>query len=475
MSYSVNGKTYHSYKSYQKAKRKYDLQQAKQQAKNLQNRVGDLSRQIQNRERELEQARGDLQRQTQINRQIQADVNTLRNTQNQLAQTQRSMEQRMNREFQEIHGHLQKHGEDIAAIEREHREHVAQVNREFTAVRQEMERGFAEVEERRRQTEERLNQEIKKVDDKVEADRRERLEKQRSELDRANEQINMVNEILARNDQEVDALNLRENVQTIRMKLDEAQRLHSQKDSASALAIGHDAYSMARALERHVQDRRAELTASKENVTNRVDYLRQMMADKDVEKCFPHEKTRAESILERLSNRAKGGYNRYRSLDIEAHKDDELLKRLEEQVFIMSANTGVVKEMGAERAKKAEKLVEDLTEAYGPVSDVSATFADPQDVKSPMVVHCDFGGAKVDVHLDLDGNYIIDGYGHEDNTTCAAGAERVVEKVANENVVSEKNVETRNRVQPSVQHTGQKKSTWQDVGSRLDDMERTQL
>jgi hypothetical protein len=511
VSWTIHGVTYHNYNEYQRALRGENTRQAQRETEQLRKRLKKIEKESadlaerneaslrENRklERDFEQARGDIQRQRQITTQLQANVAGIRETQERMATAVTSLERtqaqlasaleeseaRAERQFGEIrreaernfarvHCRIDAAEADIAALEQEHQAHVQEVRQTFQEVRGELEQGLARAEQRRRESEQRLQGEIEKVEAKVEEDRRARLAEKKSESDRAAEQLRLVEATLVQCESRLARLNLEEEAQGIRDQVAQASALCARGDTASALAVGHGAYGQGRSLVYRTMKREAELAEGRRRVLERIDGLRATLAgESQVERFFAGEARQAGALLDRLGERARTSYLDHRRLQLDLDADDKTLDRLDRQIGVMVTTAPEVSRLAQERKGRAEGLVRQLKQVYGPLSSVQQRFADEQDRKSDLLVECDFGGARVDLQMNLDGTYAIDGYGHESNLSCQQQGTAVVKSVARENVVAASRVDSQNRSQPAAPPAAGAKPAWDGVGEGLGKIE----
>jgi chromosome segregation ATPase len=471
MSWIVDGVTYESIQARDEAIRRRNERQAQATTGQARRQVDELRSRIQQRERELESARGDLQRQIQINEEIRADVSQLRRTNERLEQAQRAMEQQMEAEFREVYADIEATQADVAELERAHQDHVKQVQRTFTEVRQEMKHGLDEAEKRRRETEERLQAEVEQVNRKVENDRRERLERIHSEMSRAEEAVHTVETALREVEGELVTLGLEEQGQAIREQLAQARSSLQRQDSAAALATANGAFGQVRSLQFSVQRRQAALDTYRSSVMVKVDQLEQRLAGPQIVNWFPAEVEVAHNLLGQLKESAGASYQRYSRMEIQADRDERILDRLEQQVDLMVATAPNIAELAEERKQQAMLIIEKLRRVYGPLSSFDQRWARDNDPKSSLVLNCKFGGARVDVHIGLDGGFTLDGYGHESNATCSAKAESLVAEIGREQRVRRQQVSMENRNAPALAQE-RRLPTWSNLSSSLEEIRR---
>lgn len=467
MSWTVDGVMYHQWDEYQTALNRRNSQISGQEAAGLRSEVGRLTGRIRQHETDLGRAQGDLRRQTELNQAMQADVGRLAQVQNRIETAQRRSEARMESGFREVRAAVDQVGADLSEMERRHERHAAEVRQNFDAVRQEFRAGLEEAERRRAATEQRLQAEIQEVDAKVEADRADRIARHQSETDRAGEAIDLARAQLEVHQGAHGVLDLEDEATSIREAVMRATSLRGRGDSASALALAEAAFGRARALNHSARRRGAVMKVQRETVESRASALRQDLGDPVVDRYFKPEVGEAGGILDNLETEAAGSYDRWRRAEIEAREHEKLLDRLEDHTLIMRSAAPVLLDLAKDRNAEAKRIIVRLADVYGPLSaKPTVRHRTKGDLKSPMVVECEFGGAKVDVHLELGGGYKIDAYGHASNGECSAMSRVVTEALATDHRVNQPVLDRENRTQPAVDGQSAPEE-WRDVASGL--------
>lgn len=473
MSYTVGGRTYHNYSDYQRALNGQNSDQAQQRISNLQSDVSRLQSSIHTRERELDEARGDLQRQIQVNQNLQSDVGELRRVQQRLNEEQRDMERRMEDQFRGIRDEIGETQENIEELERIHNEHVAQVQQRFEDARRDMERDFQKAEQERQRLETRVNQRIKEVDQKVEADRQARLAKEADQLSRARLHLDLVEEELQKQQAECERLNLEADAKEIEMMVNQARSLAERGDTSAALANGNIAFAKTQALVNNVHRLDAKLKAHKEVAQRRVRELQEEIQDGKFKKFFPHAHERLSRVLERVESRVGTDYQKYEPFTVEQDRNESSLNDLESQIHRMKNSIPSMEDHALERKDRARKLVFAVSQVYGRPTHISERFATKDDPKSDLIVECSFGNRKINVHVGLDGTYTLDGFGHDGNETCGRMANGIARQLAEQSMVTNTEVDAANRLSARVESGQRSLADWRNLGDDLSHLERS--
>lgn len=470
MSWTVDGHLYHNYADYQRALSQRDAALAERRLREKEAEAARLQQRLHEREREVAGVRGDLQRQAQAVAAVDRDLGALRRTQQELAAIQRDSEQRLGERLAEVGASQRATAAELAALQRQHAEDQRRIEQTFTAVSERIAAVAVDAERQRAAMETRLQQAIGEVDAKIEADRAARLAEVRDAAARARVQIDLVQQALTSLGERLGPLALDEEAIAVREHLHQATTLCERGDAASALAAGHGAFAEVRTLQRRALRREAELRAAREGALARLEALTPRVAAAPVQQYFAVEAQRIAALSRRLRERVAQSYARYERLSVEAARDEDMLDRAEAEVDIMAAACDGVRELLAQRTHQTQTVLRQLTQVYGPVSTVNQRFQNPEDRKSPLVVECDFGGARVNFTCQLDGSFQLDGYGHPSNSACAGRAAEVFATMRETVSVAQPRVDTFNRTEAR-QQAAVADSRWQQVGSRISELE----
>ena len=380
-------------------------------------------------------------------------------------------------EFRAVHGELQQQAAEIDALDVAHRQHVEAVRREFVDVRHEMAEGLEEAERRREETERRLQAEIDRVEAELEKDRAERLAKEQDEASRARVLVTMAQEETQQHDDaHCQRLRLDGERNQAELKQLEVFELLETNNTAAALAAAHGAMTGARSLTYRAMRREAELVDMRERLMQRSQEVAGSLEDEAIQEYFEAEAGQARRIAARIEREAAESYDRYGRLDVQADRHERQLDKLEEQALVINATTPIVRRQARDRAEVAPTVVKRLADIYGPLTGVEQRYATPHDPKSAKIVECNFDGVGVDVHLDIDGSYTVDGYGHASNRTCGSRAQAVVRAMQAEGEVTEQQVDTQNRSEACVTTAAEAANqvdadAWRGVTKGLDKLE----
>lgn len=451
MSWTVDGVRYHDHAEYQAVLRAHELRVAANRADALQREVEAARYVIDSREAELEQARGDLEAQTRVAESLSNDVRGLARSQSRLEQASREMERSLSAGLEASAAKLRRGLDDVRGA--------------IAAARSEAEAARRRTEAALRASLERVEQEQRRELERREARAADRAERCQGALELA---LSMVDATTERH----TPLGLLEQADAIREEIRQAGLLAARSDESSALALAHTAAGQARMLDQNVRRRQAELDAARESVVERARSLRKLLSGEALRRYFEVEGRRAGGILDRVEDGLAGRYSRYARKESEGERDDRLLGRLEESVSLMVASTGVIGEMARERKKALERSVEQLAQVHGALSGMEQRLATPGDRKSPLVVDCDFGGAKVQVVLELNGRQTIQGYGYGDDYRCARAGEAMVRASLDSGHAVDGRIEERDRDHalpvPAAAAPG-----WTEIGARLRELEES--
>lgn len=499
MSWQVDGVYFHSRAEYEAALRKREANQTREEASQLRRQAQALQERVRSREREAESARSALDAQVRVNRALHSDVGALRGAQadlahahqraeaaaaalrsdvselgrvqQQLGARQAEAEARSERQFARVDKAIRATRAEVAESRAAHERHVAEVRRTFEDVRSEVAAGLSEAEARRADTETRLQGAVAAVDAKVEDDRRERARARTDRLAEAALSIELAEDWLSREEGRAERLAMRDDLVEAREQITTARARHAVGDTA-ALSLADTAFAKARATSRNASRRQAELEAAREGVLERVAFLKAVLSGEKVERFFAREAAQARALLDRVGSRASQGYQSFARKEIEATLDLTLLARLAEQVLVIASSVEPVSELFDRRRSASGELVENLVRSHGPLAAPPAQrFAVEGDRKSPLIVACDFGGARVDLRVGLDGATAIDSYGHATNGTCASMADQVVSALGRTMQLGTPRVDPVAR-QTSAATALNEDAPWESVVGRLADVER---
>ncbi len=474
MSWTVDGHTYHDYNEYQRALERGNSSRARAEADTARREAQRLQSRIRDREQELARSRDDLRQQIAINAAIQQDVTALQRVQNRLERAQQRMERDVTRQFTEVRAHLAENRAELARLDERQKAHAAEVRRQFEEARVELARGLDEAERRRQQTEERLSGRIREVDAKVDADRKARAEKEASRRARAEQAAVFAERELGLHVNSVGPLGLEASLKGIQSKIGAARTLLQQGDESAALALASTSDVEARHLGWEVEHRRATLNARRDSAIERADRVKRDLDESLVQALFMREREQALLVCDRVAEQARTGYERYDRAEVEAARHEQILARLEEETSIMAAAAPSLADLARDRTERAKALIGHLRGIYGPLSDVRQRQAVEGDRKSAMIVECEFGRARVDLHLQIDGTYTLDGYGHDSNATCASQGTAVAEVVGRAMTVEARHTDTANRSGPARRNesASEDQGNWHEMASRLSDIKR---
>lgn len=483
MSWTVGGRMYHDYAEYQAALQRQREQEANRTVEHLQERARNLAVENARLEQSLGGLQGDIAQIQAVNRRMEANVSELGRIASEQQAALTDFERRSAEEFaavrreaeqgiRHLEGEIGRVTVDVDKLRAEHEDHVQRVCERFRAVRAEMDQRLAEAERRRAQTEKVLRSEIEAVDAKVEADRRTRLETFNSEMDRARESVRLAESLLQDVEQRLTGLDLDMQAQGVRDQLDQARQQLTRGEAPSALASSALAFASARTLRTGATMRRTDLEQARQSVVERSGRVVDMLErDADAKAFFEREVSLLSRIVEQIRREASEGYRLHRRLPVEEDRHERLLTGIEDQARQMAVLAPVLKEAATRRGGMVGPILEALTETYGALSASEARLADAADQKSDVVIDCDFGGQKVAVRVSLDGRLFVDGWGHATASECGAKGTAAFRALARKVLPQEKQVESRNRQEPTVTAPSQA-ARWASVGPALNTLQQ---
>ena len=466
MSWELDGVIYHFYSEYQAAKRRREETRALREAEVAQRNFQRLRDRLRENEEKLQRVDNDLDEQVRINEVISNDVKKMGRIQDGLRQSQERFEKRTQANLRNIQSDAQATREDIREFKRRHEADIAGVERTFRAVRSELNEGLREAEERRLRTERLLQEEVSKVDNKIEEDRRARLAVMRDERERAKEAISMVEVVFREIEQELGRLGLVEERQAIDEQMSVARASLQRNDSSAALAIAEGAFGQTRNLQYRCRSRRAKLRGYIDDFKGRAREIQEQVSNDRISDWFANELGEVQAILEHFESRIDRRYNRFERAELEAVEDEKIIEGLESSLEAMVVSAPEIAQQVDKRLTTARDIIGKLINVYGPMEAApEQMWAVSGDPKSRLVVKCPFPGAIVSIHLDLDGSYTLDGYGHESNVVCADRARRVVEQLGEERVERQQ-TSIENREEPAVV-VNQARAGWEGIATVL--------
>lgn len=486
MSWTVNGTTYHSHAEYQAACHARDQSRSSAETLSALAEVARVTAQIVNRERELASARNDLAAQVRINAALREDVAALHRVQASLQEAQARTERQMQQSFAAVRSQLDcqqagieanrmataENAERLRELDDKQREHERAVRAEFARTRARIEDGLAQADRKLHETEQRLGRRIQEVDTQLQAERQARLAKEATGRSRARLAADLAQEALDELAGDVDMLGLDEERGKVRARIGLARQLVDQGDEAAGVSTAMGAWTDATGLGHTMQRRRAALEARRDAALDRLARIRRSTDDRLVQAFFEVEHGRLSAICGMIEGEVRQGYVRHDRREVEAERYERLLCQLEGEAAAMVATAPGLADLARDRAARARVLTDVLCRVYGPLVEVKSGQSVPEDRKSPLLVECTFSGAHVDLSLDIDGAYTIDGHGHPTNTTCGARGEAVLSELQGVTTVAETRTESTNRAGPIAPSRPAVPSAWAQVAQRLDDLRR---
>lgn len=444
MSYRIDGVCYHTWAEYRRAVRRRELRAAREETVRLLAEATRLRGRIDQGRDALERPGEGVEQHMGAMVGVERDVRELRRLQDRIVGARERAEVRIEETLRAAMPAAGP-GDGVETMEGESG-NLLEEARSLDAAREELRRTVAGAEENERRIQERMQELSGQLDRRLEESRVARVAARQGELDQASEQLALVEEMLAEVPApDLETLALAEDVAGIREQLAAARRVHAGGSGGGALATASTAFAAARTLLHKARRRRAELAEMQRRVRGEVAHLRGLLEDPGLKRYFEVEVGLAGRLLARIEARAKDGYRTYRTLEIEAGKDLEVISRLRGEVARMGGAVEVVRDLARERKARAKELLASLSRQYGPMRDIQQRFATEGDRKSSLVMECDFGGARVEVFLGLDGEYSIDGFGHDSNATCSRRAEGVAEDLARGHAIGGSRVDPQNR------------------------------
>jgi myosin heavy subunit len=217
----------------------------------------------------------------------------------------------------------------------------------------------------------------------------------------------------------LEALDLLSDYQEIQHKQSAFAELRAE-DSQTALALAIDLQESARRLQRESLRRESLMQSAREQMLDNCAFLQSQLADPALQRFFKRELQVFVDLLRQLQARAAAGYQLWRDYPMQEKEDQRLRELLYRQFYHMRGACEVLDTQQQQRRDKVRELVmEVLPRIYGPLSQPpTQTYLIPEDLKSPVRVHCQFGAAQIELQVSLNGELALDGYGHDSNLTC---------------------------------------------------------
>lgn len=451
MSWIVNGRTYHDYQAYEQARQQSAQQQARAEADAARAEVQRLGARIAQQSRDLDQARGQYAEQVRINDAMRRDVAELGRAQQHLATAQRRAAEQAERQHAEVQVALAGQAEALAAARADHEAHVRAVDHMFEEAHQAMRDGLAQAERRREEGEQRLRGELKELDARFERERQAAMDKAASQGQRTRQYVGFAREALSNLGEDLHRLDLVEDATLSETQCKAAESLLQTGDEASALAIARQADISAHQIGYALIRRHSELEALSLDARRRMDALLGRLATPAVRHMYAAELNALGGVLARLRQDIERSFQRYRAVEVESARIGGLLGRLEELAHHMEMTAPTLVDQDATRRKQAVALTGHLTPTYGRVTRATKRLADPDDIKSSLIYELHFEGARVNLHLGLDGTFSADAYGHASNSDCGQSAMRVMRALQHNVAADAPMVEATNRTGPAAQ------------------------
>ncbi len=470
MSYRVDGVHYETWAEYRRAVRRRETRIAREEMVRLLAEAGRLETRIADRKRRLEAPGADLEREMHELALLQADVAELRRLQDRIVTCRERSESRIDellRKARIATGREDASGDDAEDTGLE------EAGRALVEAARRIEGGVVEAERTARRAGELVEGRQDVEDERSRRVEGEGLRRHREDASRAEDAIRRAGQELSTLAGDLEDLDLGDRREETSERLAEATRLSLEGQVQAALGMAAGVAASVRSLARSARARRAELAARRDATADRVARLRRELVEPELEKWFQGEVQAALRALDGVTRKLATSFRRHRAIEVDAGRLEEEISRVEEATGRMTASLATVRELATARKERAKLLLAELARIYGPLTKFEQRFADPGDRKSTLVVECDFGGARVDVHLGLEGGYTIDGYRHDSNATCAARAGSLLEALTRRSVVQERKVETTNRDRPTSGPVEPVRSGWAGLATLLEEPNRS--
>jgi len=471
MSWMVDGRYYHDHAEYQRA---LESSRHRQEARVLRTRADELQRRTQSLNDELRRAGADLNRQRQINSELNCNVDELKGVTQRLEQAQRQTVDRMNREFDLFRHGLEAQQHEIHELELEHERQVAEVNRRFQDVRHELHEGLQQAEASLQAAKAQLQREIGVVDAKVEADRQARLARIADMTLRAREALGVATTAVRDTQSRFDLskLGLHERSEHCEEILRRSEMALEQGDFGQALGHAQQAFSETLLFARNAADRRAQLESARQNVNAKIVRVRSLLQDETVAKLFKKEVNRIEARLSRLEEKAAKCYEDYELWkgDARTHKEElDGLESVAEQCILLAPEVAEMMELRKKRA--AEEVKRHVQRRGQPSGKIESRVSDPADPKSLLVVTVPFHpGIQLHLTFGLDGELTLHEYGHTTDSECGKAGQSAVQDVTSRLQIQHK--ESGSRLNQPLNTPAPRVNSYAAPGAELDKMDQ---
>jgi hypothetical protein len=474
MSWTVDGRMYHDWAAYQRARARSNKRRASRAGSRARETERRLQAQIQKNDAELSRVRGDVAAQTRLNAEIRRDVGALQRNQRRLDHARLRLESDMESQFAQARQHFAQQEQAIETMQSDHASHVASVQQQFSRVKDELAQGLAQAERRRLEGEERLQGAIRDVSARVDAEREARLATARTQRDRAERLLKELEVEQSQIDPaEATRLGMRDRVQGVLETHRGARTLLAQGDQVAALARAMGGVGELRTLRQELLARTQDIVVARDDARARAGRLAERVRSEPIAQWFGTEVELARQVLTRVKNEINAGYRDHASLPVQIDRHNRWLEALETEVDGWDVAAPQLADLASDRNEQIVGVVMALKRAYGPVARTHQRLVDSRDPKSGVVLQLDFGGPRVDVHAGLDGRLQVDGYGHDSNRTCAARGQRSARELAGSMSVDNARQELDNRQEPNRTNDGRDQvSWWQGARDRLETLRR---
>ncbi|NVB39831.1 hypothetical protein G6O69_18455 [Pseudenhygromyxa sp. WMMC2535] len=421
---------------------------------------------------ELRTSEANTERQARVNAQLGEEVRNLERLQNRLAREQEAMDRRLTRSIQQVRNEAAKNRADLSQLERAHERHVVEVNQTFANVRQEVSDGFARASREREQMRAEYNAKIASVEADLERERQARLQRLATDQARASETLTSAGQLLDAAEQDWERADLGEDAHEIRENLAHAHGELAADSPTAALSTAIQALTKSRALTKMSRDRRARMSATRQNMLARIEQLRVSTDDARLKTWFTLELTRIDRMLNRLQRRVESSYEKWSQVEVDAREHEKIVERLQDAVEMMLTNVDNIIEQNEQRRQIGARLISSLNQLMGPAFEApNDSQSVPGDYKSTAMLTCNYGGPKVLLHLPLEGGFGVDAFGFGSNADCHAMGKALARELRAEfGHVEEPTLSGQNRTTPELAVNTE--TEWQQISTILANAER---
>jgi myosin heavy subunit len=441
--FTFRGQRYATLEEAERARREYEAQEEAAKARRALERVSELGSALQQRERELEAVRREaarerenrealnkaLAREREITQGMQQDLGEMQRIQARLERDQEQARERAEQALRETRERFKGQEARIAQAEKDHADHVRQVEKTFAVQRQEIQKAQDQSDAAVRKAEEAMRE----TERKFEEERVRRVNQAAGAMAQAKTYVQMAREIQERVRPEVARLDLEgywNSVETAVKGVDLDLPGEPGPEHGANLAIAKSAFLQATTLERVAAERSAALEAARKAAVDALDYAERQLADPSIQEVFKQEKAAVQRKMAEFRGDMARRFGTHAAWQAKAEESQEFIEAVHSAALRMIAEAPTIKAKLQSRDKYVVNKVRELKSRLGACNASEERFARADDPKSEHVLDLQFGGTKVEVVTDLEGNCVVHGFGHHSASECDNQGRRVLEALS---------------------------------------------